>query len=102
MNLLFCYSNVPNKRACTFISGKVFLLGSIKVRGQNLPEINVHARLFGTLAYLLQKSKKQVNFISLFFPSTPVSLRPKKACKGLVRAQKSSDFRIRFKSLDKI
>ena len=51
MNLLFCYSNVPNKRACTFISGKVCLLGSIKVRGQNLPEINVHARLFGTLEY---------------------------------------------------
>ena len=43
------YSNVPNKRACTFISGKVCLLGSIKVRRQTLPEIIVHARLFGTL-----------------------------------------------------
>ena len=43
------YSNVPNKPAYTFISGKVCLLGSIKVRGQTLPEINVHARLFGTL-----------------------------------------------------
>ena len=43
------YSNVPNKRACTFISGKVCLLGSIKVRRQTLPDINVHARLFGTL-----------------------------------------------------
>jgi hypothetical protein len=43
------YSNVPNKRACTFISGKVYLFVSIKVRRQSLPEINVHARLFGTL-----------------------------------------------------
>ena len=43
---------MPNKRACTFISGKVCLLGSIKVRRQALPEINVLARLFGTLEYL--------------------------------------------------
>ena len=43
------YSNVPNKRACTFISGKVCLLGSIKVKRQTLPEINMYARLFGTL-----------------------------------------------------
>ena len=38
-----------NKRTCTFISGKVCFLGSIKVRRQTLPEINVYARLFGTL-----------------------------------------------------
>ena len=42
-------SNVPNKHACTFISGNVCLLGSIEIRGQTLPEINVHERLFGTL-----------------------------------------------------
>ena len=29
------YSNVPNKRACTFTSGKVWLLGSIKARRQS-------------------------------------------------------------------
>ena len=35
------YSNVPNKRACTFISGKVCLLALIE------------PRLFGTLEYFL-------------------------------------------------
>ena len=45
------YSNVPNKRASTFITGNVCLLGSIKVRRQTLPEINVRACLFGTLEY---------------------------------------------------
>ena len=45
------YSNVPNKRACTFISGKVCLLTLIEPKRQTLPEINVHARLFGTLEY---------------------------------------------------
>ena len=39
------YSNVPNKRACTFISGKVCLLTLIEPRTQTLPEITVHARL---------------------------------------------------------
>ena len=43
------YSNEPNKRACMFFFGKVCLLGSIKVRRQTLPEINMHACLFGTL-----------------------------------------------------
>ena len=46
------YSSVPNRRACMFISGKVCLLSSIDVKRQTLPEINVHARLFGTLEYL--------------------------------------------------
>ena len=46
------YSNVPNKRARTFISGKVCLLTLIEPEWQTLPEINVHARLFGTLEYL--------------------------------------------------
>ena len=50
--LKFEYSNVPNKRAYTFISGKVCLLGSIKVRRQTLPEINVHVRLFGILEHV--------------------------------------------------
>ena len=49
--MIIDYSNVPNKRACTFISGKVCLLGSIQLRGKTLPEINVHARLFGTSEY---------------------------------------------------
>ena len=48
------YSNVPNKRACMFISGKVCLLGFIEVMRQTWLEINVHARLFGTLEYLLR------------------------------------------------
>ena len=41
------YSSVPNRRICTFISGKVYLLSSIDVKRQTLTEINVHARLFG-------------------------------------------------------
>jgi hypothetical protein len=49
------YSNVPNKRACTFISGKNCPLPLIKHKRQTLPEINVHARLFGTLEYGLWK-----------------------------------------------
>ena len=52
LNVPIMYSNVPNKRACTFISGKVCLLGSIKVKRQTLPEINMHAHLFGTLEYV--------------------------------------------------
>ena len=48
------YSNVPNKR------------GSIKARRQTLPEINVHARLFGTLEYvkdiLSRRQRKTVFF----------------------------------------
>ena len=62
---------MPNKRV---ISGKVVcLLGSIKVRRQTLPEINVHARLFGTLEYKnlnvllvfegLKDRKQQVNIL---------------------------------------
>ena len=46
------YSYVPNKRACTFISGKVCLLTLIEPKRQTLPEINMHACLFGTLKYL--------------------------------------------------
>ena len=45
------YSNVPNKPACTFISGKVCLQTLIELKRQFLPEINMHARLFGTLEY---------------------------------------------------
>ena len=40
------YSSVPNRRACTFISGKVCLLSSIDVKRKTLPEINMHACLF--------------------------------------------------------
>ena len=43
------YSNVPNKHACTFISGKVCPLTLIEPKRQTLPGINVHACLFGTL-----------------------------------------------------
>ena len=46
------YSSVLNRRACTFISGKVCLLTSIEDKRQTLPEINMHARLFGTLEYI--------------------------------------------------
>ena len=46
------YSNVPKKRARMFISGKVCLLTLIEPKRQTLPEINVHALLFGTLEYL--------------------------------------------------
>ena len=48
---LFCqctYSNVPNKHAYTFISGKVCLIGSIKVKRRTLSEINMYTCLFGT------------------------------------------------------
>ena len=46
------YSSVPNRRPCTFISGKGCLLASMKVKRQTLPDINVQDRLFGTLEYL--------------------------------------------------
>ena len=39
------YSNVPNKRACMFISGKVCLLTLIESNRQSLP-------IFGTLEYI--------------------------------------------------
>ena len=38
-----------------FISGKVCLLSYIDVKRQTLPEINVHAHLFGTLEYIMQQ-----------------------------------------------
>ena len=72
------YSYVPNKSACTFIYGKAYLVGSIEVRAQNLLEINVHARLFGTLEYPLSLPLTQplylhrlaavVEIPPLFFP----------------------------------
>ena len=49
------YSNVPNKRARTFISGKVCLLTLIEPKRQTLPEINAQGLLFGTLEYCSQK-----------------------------------------------
>ena len=49
---------MPNKRACTFISGKVCPLTSIEPKSQTLQEINVHARLFGTLEYVLLLNKR--------------------------------------------
>ena len=47
------YSNVPNKPACTFISGKVCLLTLIEPKRQTFLEINVHAGLCGTLEYMM-------------------------------------------------
>ena len=41
-------------------------LGSIKVRRQTLPEINVHARLFDTLEYDKRKLKPQISSIFHF------------------------------------
>ena len=46
---LYDYSSVLNRRACTFISCKFCLLSSINAKRQTLQEVNVHARLFGTL-----------------------------------------------------
>ena len=37
------YSILPNRRVYTFISGQVFLLGSIKVKRQTWPEIHVYS-----------------------------------------------------------
>ena len=60
---------MPNKRACTLISGKVCLLTLIEPKKQTLPEINVHARLFGTLEYIrihsvkYNQGIKQVNLV---------------------------------------
>ena len=42
-------SSVPNKRVCTFISGKLCLLTSIEDKRPTLLVMNVHTRLFGTL-----------------------------------------------------
>ena len=59
LNLLVCifdvnhtYSILPNRRVYTFISGQVCLLGSIKVKRQTWPEINVYTRLFGSIEYM--------------------------------------------------
>ena len=61
------YSSVPNRHACTFISGKVCLLTLIEDKIQTLPEINVHARLIGTLEYAVDetKVKKSSDYIQL-------------------------------------
>ena len=50
-----------------FISGKVFLLTSTEDKRQTLPEINVHARLFGTLEYAVDgtKVKNSSDYIQL-------------------------------------
>jgi hypothetical protein len=42
-------SSVPNKRVCTFFSGKLCLLTSIEDKRPTLLVMNVHTRLFGTL-----------------------------------------------------
>jgi hypothetical protein len=55
-HIFFCqctYSNVPNKRTYTFISSKVCLLSSIKVKRLTLSEINMYTRLFGILEYVI-------------------------------------------------
>ena len=49
------YFSVRNRRAC-----KVCLLSSIDVKRQTLPEINVHAHLFGTLEYQFKGVLKMV------------------------------------------
>ena len=54
---------MPNKRACTFISGKVCILTLIEPKIQTLPEINVHARSF---CILLALSMQIVNFLIEF------------------------------------
>ena len=46
---LYMYSILPNRRVYTFISGKVCLLTSIKIKRPTLPEINVHTCLFGCI-----------------------------------------------------
>ena len=51
------YSILPNRRVYTFISGKVCLLASIKIKRRTLPEINVHTCLFGCIEYLHGISK---------------------------------------------
>ena len=47
------YSILPNRRVYTFISGKLCLLASIKVKRQTLPEINVYTRLFERIEYTM-------------------------------------------------
>ena len=52
-NVTICnYSILPNRRVYMFISGQVCLLGSIKVKRQTWPEINVYTRLFGSIEYI--------------------------------------------------
>ena len=52
------YSILPNRHVYTFISGKVCLLASIKVKRQTLPEINIQGQLFWTLEYLRSTTVK--------------------------------------------
>ena len=49
--LQITYSSLPNRCSRMFISCKVCLLTSIEDKRQTLPEIKVHACLFGTLEY---------------------------------------------------
>ena len=68
------YSNVPNKRACTFISGKVCLLGSIKVRLEYKFSI-IWTRVIWTLKEFFKTSQsfnqnsKKIIYQMLKFPT---------------------------------
>ena len=64
----FEYSILPNRRVYTFISGQVCLLGSIKVKRQTWPEINVYTRLFGSIEYAgsVNRIKKEALFTETF------------------------------------
>ena len=58
--------NVPNKRACTIISGQVCPLTLIASKRQTLPEINMHARLFGTLEYFFYGEVHPLSYLTNF------------------------------------
>ena len=79
------YSILPNRHVYTLISGKVCRLGSIKVKRQTLPEINVYTRLFGCIEYLnvqsFGDSKNAPNFsYSLKFDQQMAPLSNSKNC----------------------
>ena len=65
MSALHCsYSILPNRRVYTFISGKVYLLASIKIKRRTLPKINVHTCLFGCIEYIRKFHTKWHEYVT--------------------------------------
>ena len=90
---LICQINVHTR---PFSSSKDCLLGSFKVKRQTLREINLYARLFGTLEYLrTSKDCIFVRFLDFYFPllsisvSLPVARAPSRLSTGARVRQRS-------------
>ena len=96
---------MPNKHACTFISGKVCPLTWIEPKRQTLPKINMHARLFGASEYL-QTDKgvlRTVHNWNIFSTAArQVHLSEIQFCQHLIFSWKITYLQIKTKVLEKI